>query len=253
MSRAARATSARTSWWSSRVRVMRPSCSTTSPTARRRSCRGCRRSRVVRCRRSTRTFATSSRCARSSTITRSRRVVHCAGLKAVGESEERPLAYYDVNVGGAIALAQVMGEAGVASLVFSSSATVYGQPDDLPVTEDAPLRPQQRVRAHQARRRGLPARSRARERQLAHRDPALFQSRPVHTLRECSAKRRVADRPISCRCCAGSPPASLPTCRSTAATGRRRMAPAFAIISTCRTWPRDTSRRCVISRSRMAR
>ena len=68
-------------------------------------------------------------------------VVHCAGLKAVGESEERPLAYYDVNVGGAIALAEVMGEAGVATLVFSSSATVYGQPDDLPVTEDAPLRP----------------------------------------------------------------------------------------------------------------
>ena len=68
-------------------------------------------------------------------------VVHCAGLKSVGESEERPLAYYDVNVGGAIALAEVMGEAGVATLVFSSSATVYGQPDDLPVTEDAPLRP----------------------------------------------------------------------------------------------------------------
>ena len=68
-------------------------------------------------------------------------VIHCAGLKAVGESEARPLAYYDVNVGGAIALAEVMGEAGVATLVFSSSATVYGQPDPLPVTEDAPLRP----------------------------------------------------------------------------------------------------------------
>lgn len=68
-------------------------------------------------------------------------VVHCAGLKAVGESEERPLAYYDVNVGGAIALAEVMGEAGVAALVFSSSAAVYGQPEHLPVTEDAPLRP----------------------------------------------------------------------------------------------------------------
>jgi UDP-glucose 4-epimerase len=68
-------------------------------------------------------------------------VVHCAGLKSVGESEARPLAYYDVNVGGAIALAEVMGEAGVATLVFSSSAAVYGQPDDLPVTEDAPLRP----------------------------------------------------------------------------------------------------------------
>jgi len=68
-------------------------------------------------------------------------VVHCAGLKAVGESQARPLAYYDVNVGGALALAEVMGEAGVATLVFSSSAAVYGQPDDLPVAEDAPLRP----------------------------------------------------------------------------------------------------------------
>jgi UDP-glucose 4-epimerase len=69
-------------------------------------------------------------------------VVHCAGLKSVGESQARPLAYYDVNVGGALALAEVMGEAGVATLVFSSSAAVYGQPDDLPVAEDAPIRPQ---------------------------------------------------------------------------------------------------------------
>jgi UDP-glucose 4-epimerase len=69
-------------------------------------------------------------------------VVHCAGLKAVGESAERPLAYWDVNVGGMLSLAEVMGEAGVATLVFSSSATVYGQPDTLPVTEEAPLRPQ---------------------------------------------------------------------------------------------------------------
>lgn len=68
-------------------------------------------------------------------------VVHCAGLKAVAEGEGRPLAYWDVNVGGTIALAEVMGEAGVARLVFSSSATVYGQPDVLPVTEDAPLKP----------------------------------------------------------------------------------------------------------------
>ena len=69
-------------------------------------------------------------------------VVHCAGLKAVGESAERPLAYWDANVGGTFALAQVMGEAGVATLVFSSSATVYGQPDVLPVREDAPVRPE---------------------------------------------------------------------------------------------------------------
>jgi len=69
-------------------------------------------------------------------------VVHCASLKSVAESAERPLAYWDVNVGGALSLAEVMGEAGVATLVFSSSATVYGQPDRLPVDEDAPLRPQ---------------------------------------------------------------------------------------------------------------
>ena len=69
-------------------------------------------------------------------------VIHCAGLKSVGESQTRPLAYYDVNVGGTLALAEVMGEAGVATLVFSSSAAVYGQPDNLPVAEEAPLRPQ---------------------------------------------------------------------------------------------------------------
>lgn len=69
-------------------------------------------------------------------------VVHCAALKGVGDGEERPLAYWDVNVGGTIALAEVMGEAGVARFVFSSSATVYGQPERLPVTEDSPLRPQ---------------------------------------------------------------------------------------------------------------
>ena len=69
-------------------------------------------------------------------------VVHCAGLKGVGDGEDRPLAYWDVNVGGTVALAEVAGEAGVARLVYSSSATVYGQPDRLPVTEDAPLKPQ---------------------------------------------------------------------------------------------------------------
>jgi UDP-glucose 4-epimerase len=68
-------------------------------------------------------------------------VIHCAGLKGVGDGETRPLAFWDVNVGGTMALAEVMGEAGVARLVFSSSATVYGQPESLPVGEDAPLKP----------------------------------------------------------------------------------------------------------------
>ena len=68
-------------------------------------------------------------------------IVHCAGLKVVSESEERPLAYYDVNVGGTLALVEVMGEAGVATLVYRSSAAIYGQPSSGRVDEEAPLAP----------------------------------------------------------------------------------------------------------------
>ncbi len=66
-------------------------------------------------------------------------VVHFAGLKAVGESVEKPLLYYDNNITGSIALFEVMAEAGVRSVVFSSSATVYGDPVSVPITEDFPL------------------------------------------------------------------------------------------------------------------
>ncbi len=68
-------------------------------------------------------------------------VIHFAGLKAVGESVEKPLLYYDNNVGGSIALLEVMARRGVKRIVFSSSATVYGEPERLPLTEDHPLRP----------------------------------------------------------------------------------------------------------------
>lgn len=67
-------------------------------------------------------------------------VIHFAALKAVGESCEQPLAYFDNNIGGTISLMQAMEAHGVQRLVFSSSATVYGQPDSVPVKEDAPLR-----------------------------------------------------------------------------------------------------------------
>ncbi|QDH69762.1 UDP-glucose 4-epimerase GalE [Marilutibacter alkalisoli] len=67
-------------------------------------------------------------------------VIHFAALKAVGESCQRPLDYFDNNIGGTIALLQTMVEAGVKRLVFSSSATVYGLPDSVPVREDAALR-----------------------------------------------------------------------------------------------------------------
>lgn len=66
-------------------------------------------------------------------------VVHFAGLKAVGESVEKPLLYYDNNIAGSVALFEVMAEAGVKSVVFSSSATVYGDPARVPITEDFPL------------------------------------------------------------------------------------------------------------------
>ena len=66
-------------------------------------------------------------------------VIHLAGLKAVGESVEQPLRYFDVNVGGAVALFEAMGRHGVRRLVFSSSATVYGTPETNPIPEAAPL------------------------------------------------------------------------------------------------------------------
>jgi UDP-glucose 4-epimerase len=69
-------------------------------------------------------------------------VMHFAGLKAVGESVDKPLLYYDNNVGGTLALLEAMQAHGVRRMVFSSSATVYGEPQRLPLTEDHPLRPQ---------------------------------------------------------------------------------------------------------------
>jgi len=68
-------------------------------------------------------------------------VVHFAGLKAVGESVERPLAYHSNNVGGTVVLLEAMRDAGVRRMVFSSSCTVYGDPEKVPVTEDCRLGP----------------------------------------------------------------------------------------------------------------
>ncbi|MBP9714478.1 MAG: UDP-glucose 4-epimerase GalE [Sterolibacterium sp.] len=66
-------------------------------------------------------------------------VIHFAGLKAVGESVAQPLRYYDNNVLGSLVLFECMAEAGVRTLVFSSSATVYGDPHRVPINEDFPL------------------------------------------------------------------------------------------------------------------
>ena len=67
-------------------------------------------------------------------------VIHFAGLKAVGESVAQPLRYYDNNVYGSMVLFETMAEAGVKTLVFSSSATVYGDPHAVPISEDFPLK-----------------------------------------------------------------------------------------------------------------
>jgi UDP-glucose 4-epimerase len=66
-------------------------------------------------------------------------VIHLAGLKAVGESMREPLSYFENNVSGALHLFSAMQKTGVKRLVFSSSATVYGEPQFLPLTEDHPL------------------------------------------------------------------------------------------------------------------
>ena len=68
-------------------------------------------------------------------------VIHFAGLKAVGESAREPLKYYQHNVAGTVTLLQLMQQYQVNCLVFSSSATVYGDPQSLPLTEQSPTRP----------------------------------------------------------------------------------------------------------------
>ena len=66
-------------------------------------------------------------------------VIHFAGLKAVGESVEQPLQYYHNNIMGTLCLCEVMAACGVKNIIFSSSATVYGDPATVPITEDFPL------------------------------------------------------------------------------------------------------------------
>ncbi|MFN4130048.1 MAG: NAD-dependent epimerase/dehydratase family protein, partial [Paracoccaceae bacterium] len=68
-------------------------------------------------------------------------VIHFAGLKSVGEGETHPLSYYDINVSGTVTLLDSMNAAGCRTIIFSSSAAVYGQPDYLPVDENHPCRP----------------------------------------------------------------------------------------------------------------
>ena len=68
-------------------------------------------------------------------------IIHFAASKAVGESVEKPLLYYRNNIVSLLNLLELMPKYNIGGLVFSSSCTVYGQPDILPVTEDAPIKP----------------------------------------------------------------------------------------------------------------
>ena len=68
--------------------------------------------------------------------------VHFAGLKAVGESVEQPLRYYQINVGGLVSLLQAMEQTSCRAVVFSSSATVYGDPETIPINENFPCAPE---------------------------------------------------------------------------------------------------------------
>ena len=65
-------------------------------------------------------------------------VIHFAGLKAVGESVQKPLEYYDNNINGTITLVDEIRKANVKNIIFSSSATIYGNPAEIPITENCP-------------------------------------------------------------------------------------------------------------------
>jgi hypothetical protein len=135
-------------------------------------------------------------------------VIHFAGLKAVGESVAEPLRYYDNNVSGSVVLFETMAKFGCKSLVFSSSATVYGDPASVPIREDFPLSATNPY-----------GRSKLMIEEILQ-DPITW----------CPTSPR-------------SPMASARNCRSSAAITTRPTAPASAITSTSSTWPSATSRR----------
>ena len=101
--------------------------------------------------------------------------IHFAGLKAVGESVSMPLQYYSNNINSTLNLVHAMRKAGVRKLVFSSSATVYGDPDFVPITEEHPLRATNPYGRTKALYRGyLERRGYERARQVVYRTSSLL-------------------------------------------------------------------------------
>ena len=223
---------------------MRRSCSTTSPTARRRCCRGCRRSpgRPVPCvNADVRDVAAlravvprpSDRGGRALRGPEGRRRIRGAAARLLRRQRRRRdrAGRGDGRGGRGHARVQLVGDR------LRAARRPAGD-------RGRAAAPAQRLRAHQARGRGLPARPGARQRELAHRDPALLQSGRRAFVRD--ARRgaaRAAEQPRAAAV-QDRRAASSPNSRSTAATGRRPTAPASATTCTCRTWPRATSRRC---------
>jgi len=169
-------------------------------------------------------------------------VVHFAGDKAVGESVAKPLKYYRNNLGGAVSLMQAMENAGCDTLVFSSSATVYGDPAHVPIAEDAP-------RSH--------------TNPYGHTKLVIEDMLAAQCIAQPGWKVAVLRyfNPVGAHPSgligedpAGIPNnlmpyitqvawASVPTCACSAATIRRRTARACATTSTCLTWPKAILRR----------
>ena len=102
-------------------------------------------------------------------------VIHFAGLKAVGESVSIPVAYYENNVAGTVSLLKAMENKGVRCIVFSSSATVYGDPETLPIPENGSTQCHESLRPHEAVHRRDTSRSGGRGSAMGHRAAPLFQ------------------------------------------------------------------------------
>ena len=193
--------------------------------------------------------------------------MHFAGLKAVGESVAQPLRYYSVNVGGAASLLQAMDDADVRRLVFSSSCTVYGDPERVPSTSDPPPG-HQPLRPHQADGRGHARRPGRQRRSLAPAGVALLQPGRCPRQRPPGrGSRRHPQQPDALRHAGGHRPPPVrtgvrrrlsharrhgrtrlpPRGRPGARTSRRAGRPASCRDSRPSTWAPGRGRRCSTS------
>ena len=163
-------------------------------------------------------------------------VIHFAGLKAVGESVTIPLRYYHNNITGTLMLCESMRAHGVRNLVFSSSATVYGDPATVPITEDMPLSATNPYGRSKLMIEEILRDLYVSERDLEYRPAALLQPGGRSTPAAGSARIRTASPTTCCLSSPRSRSGSCRGCKCSATTTPPPTAPAFAIISTSSTW-----------------